>query len=447
MDVLDTNILNTAIPVMALNFNVHPVDLKIALISYLLSLAIFIPISGWTADKFGTKPIFILALGLFTLSSFFCGYSKTLMHLTIARSIQGVGGAFMISLGRLIIAKTFKRHELVEAMNTVIIVVALGVMMGPYIGGFITDHFSWPWIFWVNLPAGLLGIILAIYSLNNNDRKIKRPFDTVGFILFGGSLSLLCFSLSQLSETHSSLAFYGGLFFLSLLMLFACLWHVKNHPHPIIKIQLFKIRTFRISVFGNLCSRLGFGGMPFLLPLMQQLGLGFNAELSGLLLVPIAVGIIFAKLFSFRILRRIGYKYFLIANTFFVALALALFQIITIRTPIFVLASLTFVYGTFTAAQYTAMNSLAFSDLKQEDLSASTSITSTAQILAQTLGVALSALLLRFFSASFENSPVLTLAIFHETFLFLSILTIFSIGIFLHLKMEDGHQMLKTESD
>src|SRR3990167_4969022 len=195
MDVLDSNIINTAIPAMSRSLNVSPVDLKVALISYFLSLAVFIPASGWTADKYGTKHVFIAALGIFTCSSFWCGYATTLTQLVIARCFQGIGGAFMLSLGRLIIVRTFKRHELMEAMNTIIIIVALAVMLGPFIGGFITDHFSWPWVFWVNIPAGILAMLIGSYAIEDTTPRAPRPFDYIGFVLFGGSLALFCFAL------------------------------------------------------------------------------------------------------------------------------------------------------------------------------------------------------------------------------------------------------------
>lgn len=439
MDVLDTNIINTAIPTMARDFAVHPVDLKIALISYLLSLALFIPISGWTADRFGIKRIYIGALALFTISSFGCGYAQTLMELIIMRSFQGVGGAFMISLGRLIIARTFERHQLVEAMNTVIVVVALAVMIGPFVGGVITQHWSWPWIFWINIPAGILAIILGVYSIKDTASRKLRPFDGLGFILFGGSLALLCFSLSELSESGVSINIILLMLLIFLLMFIAYFIHARNYPHPVINIQLFRFRTFRVSVFGNLCARLGFGGMPFLLPLLQQISLGFSAQLSGLLLTPVAVGIIVSKLIAFRILRRIGYKRYLVANTLFMGIILGLFQIIDHQTSPYTIASLTFIFGLFTAAQFTAMNSLAFAEISDDDLSASTSITSTTQVLAQTFGVALGAILLRLYS----SNEILTTTVFHQAFLTMSLITILSIGIFTRLKLDDGQQMLR----
>ncbi|CEG56363.1 MFS transporter [Legionella fallonii] len=438
MDVLDTNIINTAIPTMARDFSVNPVDLKIALISYLLSLALFIPISGWTADKYGIKRIYISAIALFTLSSFGCGYAHTLSDLIIARSFQGIGGAFMISLGRLIVARTFERHQLVEAMNTVIIVVSLAVMIGPFVGGVITEHLSWPWIFWINIPAGILAIILAVYGLKDTAPKRARPFDALGFILFGGSLALLCFSLSQLSESGVNIHSIVLMLLISLFMFISYFIHAKNYPHPVINTKLFRFRTFRVSVFGNLCARLGFGGMPFLLPLLQQIGLGFSAQLSGFLLTPIAFGIICSKLITFRILRQLGYKRYLLINTLLMGVVLGAFQIINNDTPTYIIASLTFIFGLFTAAQFTAMNSLAFAEINDDDLSALTSITSTTQVLAQTFGVAFGAILLRFYS----SHAVLTTTVFHHAFFTMSIITMLSAGIFIGLKADDGHEML-----
>ncbi|MBA2654692.1 MAG: DHA2 family efflux MFS transporter permease subunit [Gammaproteobacteria bacterium] len=446
MDVLDSNIINTAIPAMSRSFQVNPINLKIALISYLLSLAIFIPISGWTADKYGTKRVFIAALGLFTISSFWCGYAHTLMELVIARSIQGIGGAFMISLGRLIVARTFKRHELVSAMNAVIIVVSVAVMVGPFVGGIITDNFSWPWIFWVNIPVGIFAIIFSVYFLRDDAQKKERPFDMWGFILFGGSLAMLCFSLSQMSETDIDLHASWAMITIAAVMLIIFIIHAKRYDHPVINIELFRIRTFRISVFGNLFSRLGFGGMPFLLPLLQQMGLGFSAQLSGLLLVPMAFGIIFSKLFGLRILKLMGYKNFLLLNTTLVAFTIFSFAIINQHTSVYTIASLTFILGIFITSQFTAMNSLAFSQISRDELSNSTPITSTAQVLGQSLGVAVGAILLRYHSSQLKQ-VLLTPTVFHQTFFSMGLLTLLSALIFISLRPDDGQQMLLAGSE
>ncbi len=451
MDVLDSNIINTAIPAMSRSLNVNPVDLKVALISYFLSLAVFIPASGWTADKYGTKHVFIAALGIFTLSSFGCGYATTLTQLVIARCFQGIGGAFMLSLGRLIIARTFKRHELMEAMNSIIIIVALAVMLGPFIGGFITDHFSWPWIFWVNIPAGISAMLLGSYAIKDTTPKNPRPFDYIGFVLFGGSLALFCFALSELSETNTKRHLASIMIAIAASMFIGYIFHAKRHRHPVIRIDLMRIRTFRLSVCGNLFSRLGFNGMPFLLPLMMQLSLGFNAQLSGLLLVPMAFGIILSKLTGTKILRRAGYKKFLVCNTIIVGLVVWMFQLINQATPPATIAVMTFILGTFISMQFTAMNSIAFSDIGEDILSAATSITSTVQIFASSLGVAISAILLRYFASASVTPTLLTITVFHQTFFALGAITIISTAFFFKLHKNDGNQMLsphpKTEAE
>ncbi|HEX4046124.1 MAG TPA: DHA2 family efflux MFS transporter permease subunit [Gammaproteobacteria bacterium] len=445
MDALDTTIINTAIPAMSHSLHVHPVDLKIALISYLISLAIFIPISGWIGDKYGIKRVFMLALAIFTVSSLWCGYAQTLFELVIARSCQGLGGSLMLPLGRLIILRTFQRHELVEAMNAVVMVVSIGLMLGPLAGGFITDHLSWHWIFWVNIPVGILAIAMAWHWMNDTPPQKVRPFDFLGFILFGGGLAALTFSLSDLSESTANSTIAFGIMGIAILMLVCYFLHSYKQPHPVINMTLFRLRTFQISIVGNLIARLGFGGVPFLLPLLLQIGLGYSAQLSGLLLVPIAFGILLVKSISLRILRFVGYKRLLLINTILVGFSLWTLCLVNMHTSVYLIAVFTFIFGFLISLQYSGMNSLAYADIATEDLSAATSLVSTMQQLAQSFGVAASALLLTYFSYSptvIGKHLALTPTIFHQTFLAMGIFTIFSTLIFTRLKVNDGHQML-----
>lgn len=441
MDALDTTIINTAIPSISHSLQVNPIDLKIALISYLLSLSVFIPISGWIADKYGIKRIFILALALFTISSLWCGFAHTLLDLVIARSIQGIGGALMLPLGRLIILHTFKRHEIVEAMNHVVMVVSIGLMLGPTAGGFITDHLSWQWIFWVNLPVGILAIIIASIWLKDISPRRVRPFDKVGFILFGGGLALLTFALSDLSESTSNQRFAFIVLGIAIFMLFGYRLYARRQQHPIINTKLFNYRTFRISIVGNLVSRLGFGGVPFLLPLLLQIGLGYSAQLSGLLIMPMAIGILLVKAITLRVLRLLGYKQLLLINTFLVGFSLWSFRIVNDQTSIYVIAILTFIFGFLISLQYSGMNSLAYAEVSTDDLSSATTIISTMQQFSQSFGVAVTALLLHLFSNS-QAEFLLTLSAFHQTFLALGIFTFFSVFVFIRLNANDGHQML-----
>ena len=445
MEALDTTILNTAIPAISRSLHVNPVDLKIALISYLITLAILIPISGWLADKFGLKRVFLCAITIFTLGSLWCGFASTLSQLVVARSVQGVGGAFMLPLGRLITLRSFPRHEVVDAMNHVIMVVSIGLMVGPVAGGFITDHFSWPWIFWVNIPVGIFAFIMAATFLPHTPPKHVRPFDTLGFALFGGGLATLTFSMSYLSESTTNEQTALLILCISILTLIIYFLYSHKQPHPILNTDLFRLRTFKISIVGNLFARLGFGGVPFLLPLMLQIGLGYSAVLSGMLLVPIAFGIILVKAISLRVLRKLGYRRTLVINTILVGMLLWVFQIIHLDTSPYAIALLTFVFGLLISLQYSAMNSLAYADMTAEELSSATSIVSTTQQLSQSFGVAAAALLLRYYSpAATASTFILTPEVFHQTFFAMGCLTLLTSLIFFKLHLHDGHQMLKA---
>lgn len=442
MEAVDTTIINTAIPVMAASLEVNPIDLKLALISYLLSLAIFIPISGWIADKFGIKKVFMIAVIIFTLSSVWCGFTQNLWALIVARIIQGLGGSLTLPIGRLIILRTCQRHELVSKMSIVVMVAALGMMLGPLLGGVITHYFSWRWIFWVNAPAGILTLLLSAKLLPFMPSYKVPPLDKIGFVLFGTGLATLTLSLSLFSESRVSILQSLSIFLAAILLLLGYSWHSYKRQNPIVKIELLTIRTFRISVVGNLLVRMSFGGMPFLLPLLLQIGLHFSPQLSGLLLAPIALGVFVVKPLSMTILRRLGYRKLLIFNTIFISLSLWSFSSINEKSSIFEISCLTFIYGFLVAMQYTGMNSLAYSNINDNDMSPAASIMATIQQLAQSFGVAISAILLSFFSYEFSEHQQLTTKIFHQTFVTLGILTILIGLIFTRLKTEDGQEMI-----
>ncbi len=439
MEAVDTTIINTAIPVMAQSLKVNPLDLKLALISYLLSLAIFIPISGWIADKFGVKRVFISAVGIFTLSSIWCGFTHNLGELICARLIQGVGGSLTMPVGRLIILRTCERHELIAKMSLVVMVGSLGMMLGPLLGGIITHHFSWSWIFWVNIPVGILAILLSIKLLPSMPSRPVPPLDKIGFILFGSGLASLTIGLSMFSESylnHTQALYFIIISVILLIIYTRYSYHKKN---PVIKMELLQSRTFSISVSSNLFSRLSFGGIPFLLPLLLQIGLGYSSQLSGILLAPIAVGVFLVKPLSIYILRWFGYKKLLILNTALVSFSLWSFCLINETSSIYRIGCLTFIYGFLIALQYTGMNSLAYANIAEQDMSSATSIMSTIQQLAQSFGVAVSAILVSFFSSQGD----LTVDIFHQTFFTLGLLTFSSGIIFLCLRQSDGEELIK----
>lgn len=446
MENLDITIINTAIPVMSHSLQVNPIDLKIALISYLVSLAIFIPISGWTGDKFGVKRVFIVALFIFIMSSLWCGYARNLTELILARTLQGIGGALMMPLGRLILFRHFPRHEIITIMSYVAMIGALGILLGPVLGGIITYYFSWGWIFWMNVPVGLLAIFMAQCWITEISPQPVPPLDKIGFILFGVSLASFTFGLSAFSENTLPfsvvlLTLAGGIF-----LLIIYIGYSYNRPHPIINTKLFQSRSFNISMIGNLISRLGFAGVPFLLPLLLQIGIGYSSKKTGFLLAPWAVGIFLVRPFSLALLRIFGYRKLLVLNTLVLGLSIWSFILITSHSSIYFICVLTCLFGLLTSIQYSSMNSLAYADVTTDQLSSATSIISIAQQLTQSFGIAISALLIHWFSLDSSLHFLLTATVFYHTLFIMGILTLFSSIVFMCLKSEDGYQMFKEKT-
>lgn len=443
MEAVDSTIINTAIPVMSHSLQVSPIDLKIALISYLLSLAIFIPISGWLADRYGVKRVFILGLFVFTTSSFFCGMAYSLPALVVSRIFQGLGGSIMLPLGRLIVVRSYQKHELLNVMNQVVMVGALGMMLGPTLGGIITHYFTWRWIFLVNIPVGLISIIMAQFWLPVMKSQPVHPLDKMGFILFGSGLAVLTFGLSALSESSFQRLNIAIIILSAFILLALYFLHSRKQAYPIVNTKLFQFRTFRISVLGNLLSRLSFGALPFLTPLLFQIGFGYSPQLSGLLLAPTAMGVLVAKPLSLHMLRLFGYKRFLIANTICIGLAQCVFILVDQQTSLFVITLFTFLFGYLTAQQYTGMNSIAYSSINHTYFSSATSVMSTLQQLSQSFGVAVGAILLQYFARNSFSTSVVTIQTLHHTFLAMGIFTMATVFIFFKLKPDDGLELLK----
>jgi EmrB/QacA subfamily drug resistance transporter len=443
MEAMDTTIVNTAIPALSRSLAVDPLDLKMALISYLVGLAVFIPISSWLADKFGAKKIFIISLFIFTASSLWCGFASNIQELIISRFIQGLGGALGLPVGRLLILRIYGRQHLIPNMNYIITVGAVGTMFGPAIGGLITHYFSWHWIFWVNIPVGLFAMLLAGYFLPNVEPQNPHSLDKIGFLLFGCALAGLTFGLSALSDSAISISVAFVILLISGLLIMSYIIHSYRRTNPIIKIHLMSLRTFQVSMASNLVSRLGFGGIPFLVPLLLQITLEFSPKLSGMLLVPTGIGVLVGKRLVLPLLHFFGFKKLLIINTSLAGLSIWAFILVNAETPIYIIGLLTFIYGLMASIQYTSMNSLGYADVPPEDLSTANSMTNTLQQLAQSFGVAIGALFIRFFTIVFPMDPALTLQVFHWSFFALGFFTLLSVLIFMRLRHGDGHQMLK----
>jgi len=439
MESLDTTILNTGVPTIAQALNVAPLSMKAVLSSYTLSLAVFIPISGWMADRFGTRRVFSSAIALFTLGSFLCGISRNIHLLVACRILQGCGGAMMLPVGRLTMVRTFAKSELIRAMSFVAIPGLIGPMLGPIAGGLIVAYLHWSIIFFVNIPIGLLGLYLVYHHLPDYREEHTPPLDIVGMILFGSGIALLSYVLEVFGENTLS-----GLEMLSLLGISALLLagygiNSAKLEFPLLRLQLFKLRTFRAAVIGSFITRIGIGGIPFLFPLLYQVGLGFTPIQSGLMMMPQAMAAMSLKLTMPGILRRFGHRAVLISNTVMLGLLIMLFGTISATSPVWLIVIEVFCFGFFTSLQYTSMNTLVYASVSDEETSKASTISSTAQQMSISFGVAAASLATALFVPDrFHTTPTEMIHGIHKAFLCLGSLTILSSLVFRELKSNDG---------
>ena len=361
MEQLDSTIVNTAVPSMAASLGVTPLSLKSAVTSYILSLALCIPVSGWMADRFGTRRVFASAVALFVFSSILCGLAVSAPMLVAARILQGVGAAMMMPVGRLAIIRTFPRSELLVAMNFVIVPALIGPLLGPTIGGLIVHWLSWRDIFFVNVPVGLAALWLIRKHMPDYRGGEARPLDVIGLVLFGGGTALLSWVLEVFGDHHLDVTSAAVLVLISLSMLAAYVWHAANTLHPLLRLALFKVRTFRVSVAGGFMTRLGVGGLPFLLPLLYQLGMGLPAWQSGLLMMPSAAAAMVMKPLSATLLKRYGYRQVLLVNTVMIGITIGLYSRVDASTPLVLVVAMGLATGLFNSLQFSSMNSTACS--------------------------------------------------------------------------------------
>jgi len=445
MESLDTTILNTAVPTVAAALHVAPLSMKSVLASYTLSLAVFIPISGWMADKFGTRRVFGSAIGIFSFGSFLCGISTSIHLLVAFRILQGCGGAMMVPVGRLTMVRSFPKSELVRAMSFVAIPALIGPMLGPIAGGLIVGYFHWRVIFFVNIPIGLFGLYMVYRHLPDYREERTDPLDIVGLILFGSGVALLSYILEVFGEHTLSTIEVVSLLLLSLALLAGYGFHATQTQYPLLRLTLFRIRTFRASVTGSFVTRLGIGGIPFLFPLLYQVGLGFTPIQSGLLMMPQAIASISLKMTMPKILARFGYRAVLVSNTIIIGAFILLFSTIGLRTPVWLIVLIVFCYGFFTSLQYTSMNTLVYADISDEEASAASSIASTMQQMAISFGVASASLVTAFFlpENNRSNPPIFIHGI-HKAFYVLGAMTVLSTIVFRELKRNDGSSVSRT---
>ena len=439
MQMLDSTILNTSITAIAKDLNESPLEMQNAIISYVLTLALFMPVSGFLSDKFGTRKVFIFALVLFSIGSLFCAVSQNLMHLIFSRVIQGIGGSLMTPVGKLALIRTFPKNELLKAMNFAIIPALIGPVLGPLVGGYMVDYLSWHWIFLINIPFGLIGIILSLKYMPDYKSPII-DFDLKGFLIFAAASLLLSVSLELFGSTVR-LSPVLLLLMSGFLMLYWYYRHAVTDNNPLFPLNLFQVRTFRVGIIGNLATRLGFSSIPLLLPMMIQIAYGQSAVTSGWIVAPMALTAIFGKSLVIKILNTFGYRKTLMVNTFIIGLLICALAIPSIHTSIYWYVPIIAVLGFFNSIQFTSMNSISIADLRVYHTSSGNSLVSVNQQLAIGFGIALGLLVLKIFEGDVKLIHNEIHNAFRYTFLVVGSLTILSGLVFRGLHYKDGDNL------
>jgi EmrB/QacA subfamily drug resistance transporter len=440
MENLDATVISTALPAIASDLHESPIQLKLALTSYLLTLAVFIPASGWFADRFGTRIIFRSAILIFAIGSAFCGFAGSIQSLVAARALQGLGGAMMVPVGRLVILRTIPRSEFVGALAWLTIPALIGPVVGPPVGGFITTYFSWRWIFWINLPVAALGMVLATLFVPNVMGERVSRFDFVGFILSGVGLASLVASsaLADLSGTPIGLAI--GLFAVGAISVVLYVFHARRSENPILDLRLLRYPTFRAGIVGGSLFRLGVGALPLLLPLLFQLGFGMSPLSSGLLTFVAAIGAMGMKTAAGAILRKFGFRRVLAINAIISGALIAVPAFFTRATPVWVMSGALFIGGFFRSLQFTCINAIGVAEIDQAEMSQATSFISVFQQLALSLGVTVAAAILQL-SLFFRGSKDLIEGDFIPAFLAVGAIGVASFISFARLPADAGEEV------
>lgn len=437
MQALDATILNTALPDIARSLNHSPLAMQSAVISYTLTVAMLIPVSGWLADRYGTRKVFIVAVSLFTLGSLSCALSGSLSMLVVSRVVQGIGGAMMMPVARLALLRAYPRSELLPVLNFVTMPGLVGPILGPLLGGLLVTYATWHWIFLINIPIGIAGIICARKYMPDFTTP-RRRFDLLGFFLFGLGLVLITSGIELLGERIVAGWIAASVLVSGILLLLFYIQHARRHPMPLIGLPMFKTRTFSVGIIGNIASRLGTGCIPFLMPLMLQVGFGYSAILAGCMMAPTAIGSIIAKSTVTQVLRWFGYRKTLVTITVIIGLMITTFSLQTPGMGILMLVIPLFVLGMAMSTQFTAMNTITLADLTDENASSGNSMLAVTQQLAIGFGVAVSAAVLRMYE-SFGDSTVQN---FHYTFVTMGVVTVLSALVFMLLKPGDGRHLI-----
>ncbi len=440
MENMDSTVIATSLPAIATDIGTNPLALKLAVTSYLLSLAIFIPASGWTADRFGARTVFCAAIAVFVIGSIGCALSGSLTDFVVARILQGIGGAMMTPVGRMVLVRTIPKREFVGAMAWVTTPALIGPVIGPPVGGFITTYASWHWIFLINVPIGIIGIALAMRFVPNVRADKRERFDLLGMMLSGLGIAGLAFGLSIAGlnflpwSVVAALVVFGGIFTTAYLV------HARHTPVPALDLKLFRIPTFQSSVIGGFMFRLGIGALAFLLPLMLQIGFGMTPFQSGLITFATAVGAMGMKVATTSVLRWFGFRNVLVYNALISSALLAACALFTPTTPVFIMLMILVVGGFFRSLEFTCINTLAYADVEPARAGRATSLVSVAQQLAVSTGVAFGALAVET-TLRFNGHETLQAGDFAPAFIAVSVISALSVVMFVRLAPDAGAEL------
>ncbi|ENW16429.1 MFS transporter [Acinetobacter haemolyticus CIP 64.3 = MTCC 9819] len=434
MQALDTTIVNTAIPVMAIQLNENPLQMHGVIVAYVLSVAAFIPLSGWLADRFGIRNTYLAAMVIFSLASLGCGLSQTLDQLLICRVIQGMGGALLMPVGRLALLKIIPRSQFLSAMSLMSLAGLIGPLMGPTLGGWLVEVATWHWIFLINLPMGVLGVIMALKVMPNQKEPTVKSFDLGGFILLMIAMVGLSLGIENIAAPQ-----YSGWISITLLVIgslatFGYAYHAYNHQNALFHGRLFRHKIFSIGILGNFFARLGSNAIPFILPLMLQVAFGFEPFITGLMMIPLVLGSLFSKPIIRPIIQRVGYRRFLLTNTVLVGLCIASFSLMTADTPLWLKVLHFFIFGTLNSLQFVGMNTLTLKDLPQHDASSGNSFLSMIMMLSMSIGVALAGTLINLFGQHYPTASVTSA--FHAALIVLGCINIITAMVFWQIPKE-----------
>jgi EmrB/QacA subfamily drug resistance transporter len=440
MENMDSTVIATSLPAIAADIGTSPLTLKLAITSYLLSLAVFIPASGWTADRFGARAVFSIAIAVFMIGSIGCALSSSVTDFVIARIVQGAGGAMMTPVGRLVLLRSIDKSALVNAMAWVTVPALIGPVIGPPLGGFITTYFTWHWIFLINIPIGLVGIFMALRYIDPIRSEDPERFDLWGLILAGIGLGGIAFGLSVAGLNLLPWTVVVALIAVGSISMTLYVIHARRTASPVLDFTLMRLPTLRASIIGGFLFRLGIGALPFLLPLLMQVGFGLSPFKSGLVTFASAVGAMGMKTLAARIIRTFGFRNIMTINAVVSSVFLAACALFTASTPLLLIMIILVVGGFFRSLQFTAINTVAYAEVEPAQMSRATTLVSVNQQLAISAGVAVGAFSVET-TMLLHHVSELSAADFAPAFLVVAIISAVSTWFFYQMPVDAGHQV------